>query len=262
MTRHHKKKFPAFLWHRRLGLLLVAFIIMLAVTGIMLNHTDDLQLSHHRVNNALVLSLYEINPGQPPISYRTKQHVISQWDHQIYFDNRKLLNDSQQLRGVINTADIIIAVLSQDVLLLSPEGQLIDRYAMDHTLEKQTEIEHIGLFQNQVIIKMMDQSLWQADEDIINWQVTGLKHIEWAAPVQLSSALEEQLLKQYRGEGLPLERIVLDIHSGRIFGIIGVYLMDIAALIMIFLSLSGLWMWWKRGLKQRNKQPRKKKDYS
>lgn len=258
MTRH-KKKYPAFLLHRRFGLLLVVFIIILAITGIMLNHTNDLQLNHHRVNNAVVLSLYDINPENPPISYRTRQHVISQWDKQIYFDNNKLLNDSQQLRGVINTEHIIIMVLSQDVILLSPEGELIDRYVLDHALAQQTEIEHIGFFEGKVIIKLMDQSLWQADADIINWQAIALKHTEWAAPVQLDAALEEQLLEQYRGEGLPLERIVLDIHSGRIFGTIGVYLVDGVALIMLFLSLSGLWMWWQRRLKQKNRKLRKKK---
>jgi len=258
MTRH-KKKYPAFLLHRRLGLLLVVFIIILAITGIMLNHTNDLQLNRHRVNNTVILSLYDINPENPPISYRTKQHIISQWDKQIYFDSSKLLSDSQQLRGIINTENIIIMVLSQDVILLSPEGELIDRYAFDYALAQQTEIEHIGLFEGQVIIKMIDQSLWQADTDIINWQAIALKHVEWSAPVQLDVALEEQLLKQYRGEGLPLERIVLDIHSGRIFGLIGVYLVDGVALIMLFLSLSGLWMWWQRRLKQKNRQQRKKK---
>ncbi|VAW72225.1 hypothetical protein MNBD_GAMMA10-361, partial [hydrothermal vent metagenome] len=108
MSRH-KKRFPAFLLHRRLGLLLVAFIIILAITGIMLNHTDGLQLSQHRVNNAIVLSLYEINPKNPIISYHSRQHIISQLDSQIYFDRQKLLNDSQQLRGVINTQNMIIA---------------------------------------------------------------------------------------------------------------------------------------------------------
>jgi len=253
MSRH-KKKFPAFLWHRRLGLLLVLFILLLAVTGIMLNHTSSLQLGQTRVNNALILSLYEINPRNPIISYRTDKHIFSQMDEQIYFDHKKLLTDKQQLRGVTNAGEIIILVLSQDVLLLSPEGELIDRYA----LAQDTEIEHIGIYQGRAIIKMIDQTLWQADEDILNWQpISGLQ-MNWAPPVQIDDKLKQQLLEQYRGEGLPLERIVLDIHSGRIFGSLGVYLMDGVAIIMVFLSLSGAWMWWQRRQKQKQKKRRKK----
>jgi len=254
MTRH-KKKFPAFLWHRRFGLLLVLFIIMLAITGIMLNHTDGLQLSKTRINNSLVLSLYEINPHEPSISYKTEQHIFSQLDDQIYFGNKKLLNDKQQIRGVTNAGEIIILVLSRDVILLSHDGELIDRYP----LAQKTEIEHVGMFENRAIIKMMDQSMWQADDDIINWQPIDNMQMKWAPQVQLDNDLKQQLLVQYRGEGLPLERIILDIHSGRIFGQLGVYIMDGVALLMMFLSLSGLWMWWQRKMKQRSKKERKHK---
>ncbi len=253
MTRH-KKKFPAFLWHRRFGLLLVLFIILLAVTGIMLNHTDGLQLNKTKINNALVLSLYEINPQQAAISYRTQKHIFTQLDQQIYFDNKKLLNDKQQIRGVTNAGEIIILVLSRDVILLSRDGELIDRYP----LAQNTEIEHVGMLENKAIIKMMDQSMWQADEDIINWQAIAPIQMTWSPHIQPGENLKQDLLKQYRGEGLPLERIILDIHSGRIFGKFGVYVMDGVAILMIFLSLSGLWMWWQRRLKQQKKRIKKR----
>jgi len=253
MTRHHKKKFPAFLWHRRLGLFLVAFIIMLATTGIMLNHTESLELSQQKISNALLLSIYDIQPQNPPINYRSQQHNISQWDEQIYFDNKKLLSDKQQLRGLINWNSIIIMVLSQDVILLSTDGDIIDRYA----LAQNSEIEHIGIYNNQAIIKMLDQSMWQADEDILNWQPIGKIQLSWSAPVPLKQSLKDELLEKYRGEGLPLERIILDIHSGRIFGNPGVYFVDAVGIIMLFLSLSGAWMWWQRRVKQQRKKKRK-----
>ncbi len=253
MTRH-KKKFPAFLWHRRFGLLLVIFIMLLAITGIMLNHTDALKLSKTKINNSIVLSVYEINPKEAPISYKTEQHIFSQLDEQIYFDDKKLFNSKQQIRGVTNAGEIIILVLSRDVVLLSRDGELIDRYP----LAQKTEIEHVGMLNKKAIIKMMDQTMWQADEDIINWQAIDSIQMSWAPQTQLNEALKENLLEQYRGEGLPLERIVLDIHSGRILGNFGVYIMDGVAILMMFLSLSGLWMWWQRRLKQRSKKRRKK----
>jgi len=219
----------------------------------MLNHTDGLQLNNTKVNNAIVLSLYEINPKEPTISYKTEQHIFSQLDEQIYFDEKKLLNSKQQIRGVTNAGEIIILVLSRDVILLSRDGELIDRYP----LAQKTEIEHVGMLQGKAIIKMMDQSMWQADEDIINWQAIDSIQMIWAPQIQLDDTLKQNLLEQYRGEGLPLERIILDIHSGRIFGTFGVYVMDGVALLMMFLSLSGLWMWWQRRMKQRNKKKRR-----
>ena len=135
---------------------------MLSITGIMLNHTNEFNLDKTKINNPLVLGLYETNPKETPISYKTEKHIFSPLDKQIYFDNKKLFNDKQQMRGVTNTGEIIILVLSRDVILLSHDGELIDRYP----LAQKTE----------------------TDEN-----------------------LSQQLLGQYRGEGLPLERIVLDI---------------------------------------------------
>ncbi|MDP3677938.1 MAG: hypothetical protein Q8R23_02450, partial [Methylotenera sp.] len=52
---------------------------------------------------------------------------------------------------------------------------------------------------------------------------------------------------------LPLERIVLDLHSGRIFGRYGPLLMDVAALVLIVLSFSGVWIY----LRTVRRQPRR-----
>ena len=47
--------------------------------------------------------------------------------------------------------------------------------------------------------------------------------------------------------------MLLDLHSGRIFGEYGVYLMDAAAVALLWLSGSGLWVWWQRRRKQKMK---------
>ncbi len=54
--------------------------------------------------------------------------------------------------------------------------------------------------------------------------------------------LRGRLVEAYRGKGLLLERVLLDVHSGRILGAWGVYLVDAAAVLFLGLVLSGLWM--------------------
>ena len=44
----------------------------------------------------------------------------------------------------------------------------------------------------------------------------------------------------WRGKGLTVERVLLDLHSGRILGKVGPLLMDLVAVFLIVLSLSGL----------------------
>lgn len=45
---------------------------------------------------------------------------------------------------------------------------------------------------------------------------------------------------------ITLERVVIDIHSGRFFGVPGPYFMDLAAASMLFLVITGLTMWWMK----------------
>lgn len=45
---------------------------------------------------------------------------------------------------------------------------------------------------------------------------------------------------------ITLERIVIDIHSGRFFGLPGVVMTDLAALAMLFLTISGVYTWFKK----------------
>ena len=50
----------------------------------------------------------------------------------------------------------------------------------------------------------------------------------------------------FRPDSIPLDRIILDLHSGHFFGLSGVVLMDIAAIALLLLTGSGIYNWMKR----------------
>jgi uncharacterized iron-regulated membrane protein len=93
-----------------------------------------------------------------------------------------------------------------------------------------------------------------ADEHILDWDLITNDGIKWAEQHYLSDDERAQLLAAFRGNSLKLERVILDLHSGRIFGRYGVYLMDAAATALLWLSLSGLWVWSSRRHKMRKKK--------
>ncbi|HSH28473.1 MAG TPA: PepSY domain-containing protein, partial [Thiohalobacter sp.] len=70
--------------------------------------------------------------------------------------------------------------------------------------------------------------------------------VTWAQTDTLPAELYEELVEHYRGEVLPLERVLLDLHSGRIFGRHGYLVMDVAAVLLIALALSGSLIWLRR----------------
>ena len=67
--------------------------------------------------------------------------------------------------------------------------------------------------------------------------------------------------KQLQKEGLTLERVVLDIHSGRFFGKFGVYVVDFFSVLFLMLSITGLWIFLKQSKREKrnSNETRKRK---
>lgn len=251
MTNRKAKKFTAFLWHRRVGLLALLLVIILAITGIMLNHTERFKMDETYINNSWLLSWYGIEPEDEPVSYRVGQHIISSWHNQLFFDDNAISELEQNIHGAIGGEQFIVIALDDEIILLSYEGEFIERISTSISF---SNIRRLGLKYERPVIETSEPLYYIADEHILDWDVITNEGIEWTQRYTLNDAEYEQLLIAYRGNGLKLERVILDLHSGRILGNYGVYLMDAAAIALLWLSLSGLWVWSSRRRKMRKKR--------
>jgi hypothetical protein len=255
MTNRKAKKFTAFLWHRRIGLIALSLVVILAITGIMLNHTESFKLDETYVNNSWLLDWYGIEPEDEPISYRVKNNqssfIISLWQNQLFFDNDAIINLEQNIHGAIGAEQFIVIALDNEIILLSYEGELIERLSTNISF---SNIQRLGMKYKRPVIETSEPLYYMADEHILDWDVIINEDIKWTEQYKLNENEHQQLLLAYRGNGLKLERVVLDLHSGRIFGIYGIYLMDAAAIALLWLSLSGLWVWSSRRQKMRKKK--------
>ena len=74
----------------------------------------------------------------------------------------------------------------------------------------------------------------------------GLHHISLDHPLILSAYNMDVPAELRGGEGVSLEKIILDLHTGKLFGIPGTIISDMAALALIFLTGSGLYNLWRR----------------
>jgi len=250
MTRK-KLKFIAFLWHRRIGLAAIILIIILAITGILLNHTESLQLDEAYVESNTLLNWYGLEPEGEITSYEINGHTISTWDKEVFFDNQPLTRTAETLHGAVWAEQLIIAAFDTEIFLLTHNGELVERVP---TSQSFSGIQRLGLKYKRPVIETGDPLYYMADEHILDWDVIINDNIEWSVKTELSESQIDELRHAFRGKGLSMERVILDLHSGRIFGHYGIYLMDAAAIALLWLSLSGLWVWWQRRVKQKQKR--------
>lgn len=228
--------------HRYIGLFSALILIMLSITGIALNHTEDLKLDSQMIQAETILDWYGIKAPENLLTFNTQHHSLSQLGKHIYFDQQSLIKNQHPLIGAVETEDFIVLALSQSLLLISLDGEIIEQNNFKN-------IEKIGLDTQQNIIVQSDGKLSYSDDGLISWQSTTDKTVNWSQTTDTPKNIKQAILQHFSSNILPLERVLLDIHSGRFFGLFGVIIVDICGVLLILLALSGCAIWLKHKLR-------------
>lgn len=262
MTRHkHKSKSffklrSLYLWHRYAGISAAILLLILAVTGLFLNHTVSLKMDRSFISNEWLLDWYDIEAPQRMISYATKRHNVTLVEDKLYLDKQSVEGHFESLAGAIELQDIIIIAIDTQLLLFTNEGELIER--INDIDGRRVQLGAIGHVAEKIAVQTNGFLL--TDIDFSTWRVASQKDIldiDWSYPARLPVNIRHHLEHDYRSNILTLERIMLDLHSGRILGDSGVYLMDTAAIMLILLALSGSYIWLQQLRKRRQHRHKK-----
>lgn len=211
----------------------------------MLNHTEDLSLDSHHIESTALLEWYGIKPPASPISYASGKHWISEIDRQLYFNELRLDVENGPLVGALSTGEVIVAAQPQQLLLLTEDGELIEQIGTGQGIPG--IINRVGLDLQSRLVLQNGEHTFYSDEALLEWfPMENVATVNWANADATPVELQQQLFASYRGDGLSVERVLLDLHSGRLFGRWGVYFMDAVAVIILLLATAGIWIWARR----------------
>ena len=250
MTRHPRKKPRAkllrslYIWHRYMGISTAVFVIILTVTGLLLNHTDELKLDANYVQSDVLLDWYGITAPQGLVSYKAGSTQITAVNDRIFWDSKPLLHISAPLAGVQAFDDMVVIVAAGKLSLYTREGELIEK--LDNATGVPIDILAIGISSGGLLSVKTARDIYLADANLLEWVRADNPEVRWSTTQTTNPVLQRSLQKAYRGTGLTMERIMLDLHSGRILGRAGVYIMDAAAIGFLLLAASGIWLWLRR----------------
>lgn len=242
--RHHGLRLRSlFLWHRYFGLSAALFVLTLAVSGILINYSDELRLNKRPVQADWLLDWYGIPAPIIGGGYATGPHWITRVGERVYFDNREIDGAAPPLYGALQLADTLVVAAGNQLLLLTPRGDVIDRLSGLEGLPD--NMRAVGTAGGHVVVRT-PQCDYRGDDRFLVWRPIDGNGVDWAQTTPLPAPLHDALVKQYRGADVSWERFLLDLHSGRLFGKIGVAVMNIAAVLMVLLAVSGAWHFFKR----------------
>jgi len=267
MTKHKKKKkrYRLFFLHRYAGLSIAVFAIILSITGILLNHTEEFGLHEKNVTSPWLMGLYGIKAPEIKTAFSinnlnsvnnlNNDHLIIEFGDSLYLNNQSV--DCQPpLNGAIKTKELLFIANQSQLCLLTPNienTELIDTLSLPIT-NPINSIKRLGLDDKDNIVIDTTSGLLTINSEYTAFvDQKNTSTIKWGMARTVPKNIKNNLIKQHKGEGLPLERIILDLHSGRIVGLAGVYFMDLVALLLIFLAVSGVITWANRKKKKTNK---------
>ena len=225
-------------FHRRIGIALSAIFIVICATGILLNHSSDLDFNRKLVSAEWLYDWYDIEPEGEIIHFEFGGAQLSSLDGHLYFNTEPVYEIEAPI-GIAVLSDLIAVATPQSILLLSHSGAIIE--LIESNALPEGEIQGIQNNHNSAITIKTSQGVYRSDQAILEWTPSSWDD---TAPAILttppSEKTKQSILNSFRGEGLTWGRILLDIHSGRFFGPIGKWIVDLAALGLIILTLSGI----------------------
>lgn len=246
MKKSSKRALPLlYKLHRYLGLSSAIVLLALSVTGIALNHTQDLKLDSQMITSDAILNWYGIDSPEHITSFKTQNHWLTQINQQVFFDHIALIKNKENLLGTVETNDFIVIGFKHSLLLLSLQGEIIEQSSINN-------IEKLGIDIKGNIVIHADHTILYSDDSLLSWNPyppLKVKKVTWSKVSSPPETVKSKIKNRFRSSILPLERVVLDLHSGRFFGSLGVFIVDLCGLFLVLISLSGCAIWLNRQFK-------------
>lgn len=230
-------------WHARLGAFAALFFILMVVTGLALNHTTVLQLNQRAVSAPWLMTWMGLRAELPSQGYLVGEQYVVSTDEKTLLGNKRLVNVRSIVLGAVTWNGMVAVTDHNTLYLYDPQGNLVDHMSAENLPQK--ALSGLGLMGDTLVLKTAKGDFKTADA--LHWQSLSVteqaaKNLKWSIPSALPSTMNH-VLSTHFAPSVSLERVILDIHSGRMLGRYGPLLMDAVAIILLGLAISGVWMY-------------------
>jgi hypothetical protein len=230
-------------WHRWLGLFAAVPLLWLSVTGLLLNHIVDLGLNDKRVSAEWILKRYHQLPEGKPVAFKVNERLVAGWDGALYLDGKFLEGFEGELVGAVGVKDKLVIATKKSVGIF--DGSDAMELELDELSLPILPLQGVAVAENVLLVK--SDSGWSSFSDNF------LLFEEWndSAEAVTFNLLNDEELDDLKSaitssRSMPLDRVIGDAHSGKLFGWPGWLIADLTALGAIILTILGLRLFPKR----------------
>lgn len=237
-TRHWARR-----THRVLGVSSALFLVLISLSGLVLNHADALGLARNAAGPWL-LGLYGIELPPVDSAFEVDGILFATAAGTLYADGAELAKDAGHLTGAVAVANGLVVATGDEFFVASSNAALIERFAPNLN----GPILKLGTDGTRVLVALADG---YTEFDPLRMRLgvpesETLVEVHWSQPATPTEMQAEQVGTAALGQAINWERVLLDLHSGRILPGVGRYLADLTALALLYMCFSGIVLWTRK----------------
>lgn len=162
---------------------------------------------------------------------------------QVFLNDRRIAVERRNLIGALalSEPDVIAVAVPGTLYLFTPRGKLIE--AMDRADDLPARLDRPGVTPAGTLVVQAGTGVFEADRQVTRWSAFRGGSARWARRDAVPRDLARRIAAEARHQLLTWERVLLDMHSGRLFGSVGILVFDIVAGVLVALGGTGLYIW-------------------
>ena len=203
-------------WHRRLATVVVVWLVVLAISGLLINHAPGWGLDRKPLAGAVQRSLYGIEPEGAP-----------------FCESAPATGDGCSDIFTALPIDPGMLLLSEySLYLLDANGLLLEKFPAAQT---GLPILEAGLERNGALYLRGGDAIVRTGPDLLEFRLLADSEVD---------ELNDQNWqgRAAAGRDVTWERFLLDLHAARFLGPWAVWFNDAAAALILVLAASGAWL--------------------
>lgn len=219
-------------------------MLVLAITGIALNHSRQLGLDRTYITAPIMLKFYGGGVGELT-SVQIDGRWLSKAGGILYFDDQRLSTCSGRFAGAVELEQFWIAACGNELLRYTYGLQLLEKLGSGSGVP--FPVEQIGTCQAELCVASGGRVYQLGLNPLSRREYKGEEghSLLWSSPVEPPQQIKVKLAGALPADRVSWRKLMLDIHTGRFMGAVGPYVLDVVALLFIILSITGIHMWFK-----------------
>ncbi len=226
--------------HKYIGFIFSFFILILTVSGIMLLYPEQFKLNNTYVSNSYLLKKYNMLSTEDVKKIGRKNDEIILIEKSLYFKNTFIEKFEQDIKsGFYNKKSNTLGVVLEKKIYFFFLENIKNEIEVIDIIEKELdeEILKVGEDNNKRLILKTERSLYSIIENEVV-QTNNQSEVKWMKDSKPSLATAKAYLETHQGKGIPLHRIITEVHNGKIMGSFLSYIFFLTSISLLFLIIS------------------------